>query len=112
MIDGILHSSGGNYIGQGTNNIAEIKAVEHSLDLLLWWGFNEEAISIYTDSQYVIGLFSKGWKAKKNIVLVGKVKERLKDFTNITFIWVKGHSGDKYNDMADGFAKAAIDSQS
>lgn len=109
LIDGEVHTSHGGFIGQGTNNIAEVKGVEYGLQVLKELDYNWEEIIIYTDSQYAIGLFTKNWKAKVNKELINKVKKDLEDFPNLAFVWVKGHSGDEYNEMADQLANAAVD---
>jgi ribonuclease HI len=53
------------YLGEGTNNIAELTAIERGLQLVP----AEErtrVVAVYTDSSYAIGLLSMGWKAKAN----------------------------------------------
>ena len=110
LVDGEVLSSGGDFIGSGTNNIAEVKAIQYSLTLLKSVGFEKESISLYTDSQYAVGLFTKGWKPRANVELINSVKEQLKDFSNLEIVWVRGHNGDQYNEMADSLAKKAIDS--
>jgi ribonuclease HI len=110
LIDGEVFMTAGEFIGRGTNNIAEVKGIEYGLTALKSLEYNEEEIVIYTDSKYAIGLFSKNWKPKVNIELINKVREDLEHFSNLKFVWVKGHSGDKYNEMADVLAKTAIDS--
>lgn len=105
----VIHSEGC-FLGQGTNNIAEIKAIECALEICKERGYQNEDITIYTDSQYAIGLLSKGWNPKVNIELINSVKDILKDFTELEMKWVKAHNGNKYNELADTLAKSAIDS--
>ena len=40
-------------------------------------------------------------------MFIDTIYEQAKKKVNITFEKVKGHSGDKYNDLADSLAKAA-----
>lgn len=48
------------------------------------------------------------WKTNKTGTIDYKrFYDKIKNTVNITFHKVKGHSGDKYNDMADALAKAA-----
>ena len=48
------------------------------------------------------------WKTNKSGTIDYKrFYDEMKNTVNITFHKVKGHSGDKYNDMADALAKAA-----
>ena len=77
-------------------------------------------IKIYTDSNYVkdgITIWIDNWKKNnwktsdkknvKNVDLWKKLKE-LTESKNIEWIWVKGHSGDQMNELADSLAKKAI----
>lgn len=97
------------YIGEATNNIAEIRAFEKALNILIEQGKEWEEVSIYTDSNYVVGLFSKGWNAKANIDLVASVRKKLENFPNLTLTWVKGHNNDKFNELADKLAGLAVE---
>ena len=66
------------YLGVGTNNIAELTAIERALDT---GGRRRRqrrgAVRIYTDSAYSIGVLSKGWKAKANQELIARMRRRL-----------------------------------
>jgi ribonuclease HI len=97
-------------IKNSTNNIAEITAIYQAI-------LNtKEDIKIYTDSKYCIGCFTvwyknwmnNGWKTKsgyqvKNMNLIKSTLSLMKD-RNITFEHVKGHSGNKYNELVDRLA--------
>ena len=92
----------------GTNNQAEIAAVIVALKMIK----NPiNSLTIYTDSEYVIGCASLGWKRKKNVELwkeFDKQFERAKQLcSNIIFKHVKGHNGDRWNDYVDKLAVAA-----
>ena len=52
------------------------------------------------------------WKANLDMTKAYKsyIRECRKNM-RINFVKVKGHSGDKYNDMADALAKAALNSK-
>ncbi|MCP4670768.1 MAG: ribonuclease HI [Desulfobacula sp.] len=93
------------YIGQGTNNIAELTAIKVALKELKR---NDLPVYIFSDSSYSIGLLTKGWKPKKNQTLVFQIRKLLKKFNNISFIKVKGHAGVKENEVADFLATSAI----
>jgi ribonuclease HI len=92
------------YIGNQTNNIAELSAIKIALENLKVYYI---PISIYTDSQYSIGVLSLGWKAKANVELIGKIKKLMDKFSDIEFIKVKGHSGDYGNEIVDKLAVKA-----
>lgn len=93
------------YLGESTNNIAELTAILEALKLIK--DPNRE-IELFTDSAYCIGLFTKGWKAKKNTELVNQIKDLLKRFPNLKFKKVKGHSDNWGNDKADSLATYAV----
>jgi ribonuclease HI len=92
------------FLGEATNNIAELMAIERALDLL-----KEPArpAVIYTDSSYAIGVLTKGWKAKANVELVGRVKVRLAKRPATRLVHVPGHAGVELNERADELAREA-----
>lgn len=95
------------YIGNSTNNIAELTAVKTALMELKR---SDLPIRIYTDSSYVCGLLISGWKAKKNIPLVDSIKKLMAQFDDLRIIKVKGHDGINGNERADQLATSAITS--
>ncbi len=93
------------YLGEGTNNIAELMAILRGLELV-----EDPAVpvDVMTDSEYCIGLLGKGWKAKKNQELVAELRECLARFSDVRLIKVPGHAGVEGNERADELARAAI----
>lgn len=89
-----------------TNNRAEINAVIIGLEQL----FTPCHVIVYTDSQYVIGVMSKGWKRKANHDLL-LLLDRLCAFHEVEFVHVKGHDGNPGNEEADALAKAEVQRQ-
>ncbi|MFI5309390.1 MAG: ribonuclease HI, partial [Polyangiales bacterium] len=89
------------FLGEGTNNIAELQAIELALDEI---ADHDRPVRIYTDSQYAIGVLSKGWKAKANVELVKRVRGRLAARKDVQFHYVRGHSGVPLNERADALA--------
>ena len=83
-----------------TNNRMEIQACIEALKVLN--GTNHK-ITIYTDSQYLIKGATE-YKRNVNHLLWKELDELMKD-KKIKFVWVKGHSGDYWNDRADTLAK-------
>lgn len=68
-----------------------------------------EKIYIYHDYEGIASWCLGKWKTnKKGTIEYKKFYDKIKDSVNITFIKVKGHSNDKYNDLADSLAKQAI----
>lgn len=64
-------------------------------------------LDIYTDSQYCINVLTGKWSATANTDLVEKFKMAAKNLKSVVFHWVKGHSGDVYNEMVDDMAYSA-----
>ena len=98
-----IHSS---FFGEEetTNNRMEIQAV---IEAIIWAKENKlTEIEIFTDSMYVIGTMSKNWKRNKNHDL-WEILDKL--VLNMTISWnhVKGHEGDKYNELCDALAVEA-----
>lgn len=93
------------YIGQGTNNIAELEAIKAAL---LSIKKQNMPVIIFTDSSYALGLLTKGWKAKQNTTLVEEIRALASSFKHLRFVKVKGHAGDPDNERADRLAVQAI----
>lgn len=99
-----------------TNNRMELLAVVKALESLV----QSSNVTIYTDSQYVqMGMFKAFyWKAKGWVTSTG-TKVQNKDLWGryldaaqhhaIKAVWIKGHAGNKYNEMCDIYAKKARD---
>jgi ribonuclease HI len=101
--DGTLELS--EYLGHATNNIAELTAILRGIDE----GGSEAArLVVHTDSQYAIGVLSKGWRAKANTELVEKIRARIRSRGNVAFVYVPGHSGVPLNERCDELARLAI----
>jgi len=97
------------YIGEETNNVAEISGIAYAIDYLIQNGKNWEEAILYTDSNYCVGLFTKNWNASKNKELVAAVRQKLEDCPNLDIKWVRGHNGNKYNEIVDKLAGIAVD---
>lgn len=91
-----------------TNNMMELGAVIIGLRLIK----NPiDSLTIITDSMYVIGCATMGWKRKKNVrlwqefdVQYARVRAMCPD---IQFKHVKGHNGDEWNEYCDNLAVRA-----
>ena len=94
------------YIGHGTNNIAEISAVIEALKSIN--EIQNKNITVYTDSQLIVGYLNSGWKVNKNIELVNEMKNLTKKCGKFKIVKVKGHSNNKYNNIADRLAIGAL----
>ena len=102
-----------------TNNRMELLAVITGLEALKL----ECEVTIYSDSKYVVDAIEKGWalswqmkgwrradgKPAQNIDLWQRLLPLL-DKHKVSFVWLKGHAGHKYNEKCDAMAVAASQS--
>lgn len=101
-----------------TNNIMEITAVIEALKMLK----RECEVNLYSDSAYVVNAFNNGWiynwiknnwkTAAKDPVKNKELWEELYNLTKIhkvTFIKVKGHSDNEFNNRCDELARGEIE---
>jgi ribonuclease HI len=101
-----------------TNNRMELTAVIEALTVLK----QRCVVTVYTDSQYVrqgITTWIHGWKQRgwrtadkqpvKNVELWQRL-DTLNAAHQVTWKWVKGHSGDPGNERADALANRGVDS--
>ena len=72
-------------------------------------------VSVFSDSKYVVdavekkwvfGWQKKGFKGKKNVDLWQRFLA-IYPKHNVSFTWVKGHAGNKYNEVCDQLAVQA-----
>lgn len=91
-----------------TNNQMELGAVIIALRVIK---DPCDSITIFTDSQYVIGCATLGWRRKKNVKLWEEYDAQFKRVSelcpNIMFSHVRGHNGDKWNEYCDKIAVKA-----
>lgn len=84
--------------------IATLEAIRWAVD------HNVDKISIHYDYQGIESWAKGDWKTNKPISEYYKKEfDLLSTKTNVSFVKVKGHSGDKYNDRADYLAGKAAD---
>jgi ribonuclease HI len=98
-----------------TNNRMELRSILSGLqEIKSRWTHPYPKIAVISDSKYCVNGASiwmyrwekRGWK-KKNADLW----KEMFDFCNIlkpSFFWVKGHSGNKYNELCDSLAETSI----
>jgi ribonuclease HI len=105
IIDGEKRKEIGEYIGEGTNQIAELQAIFHGLTDVTE---RDRTVVVYSDSAYAIGLLTKPWRAKANVELVEKLRALAKQFSDLRFVKVLGHSGVAENERCDQLATSAV----
>jgi ribonuclease HI len=104
LIDGKQRRELSEYLGEGTNNIAELTAIELALRVAP----PERPLRVHTDSQYAIGVLTKGWKAKANQELIAKLRALVVAHSQLELVYVPGHSGVLLNERADVLAVQAV----
>jgi ribonuclease HI len=106
VVDGDRRAELSEYLGIGTNNIAELTAILRAAERVC--GGPARQVHIYTDSSYAIGVLSKGWRAKANQRLVADVQAALRKLAAVTLHHVPGHAGVPLNERADELARLAV----
>lgn len=103
-----------------TNNRMELTAVISSLSALKTMNDLPNQVSVYTDSQYVqkgITEWIRKWKlnswktSDKKPVKNKDLWLLLDDLANgfpLSWVWIKGHAGNEYNERCDTLTQEAI----
>ena len=102
---------------QTTNNQMELTGAISALSALK----EPCRVTLYTDSQYIVNAINQKWlenwkkrgwkKADKSPVLNRELWEALDGQLSrhqVTFVWVKGHADNAYNNRCDALARGAI----
>jgi ribonuclease HI len=112
-------------LGEATNNIAELYAMYKALYYIHTFTSKWIECEIYSDSNYVVEGINKWlpkWMQNEWIGSNGKVIKNVELWKNVAFqlmrikiakqsvnvIHILGHSGNKWNDLADRYAKECI----
>lgn len=103
--DGAIVHKEATVIRHESNNRGELKAIINAVD----WCPDGTTIEVRSDSQYAINTLSGKWQRKKNKELFKQWDKIVaKKGIDVTFKWVRGHSGDKYNEMCDQMCDDAV----
>ena len=100
---------------QTTNNRMEITAALEALKALK----QPSVVHLFTDSSYLVnaatawlpGWKARGWRRKDGVLLnadLWQELDRVMAEHQISWEWVKGHAGNRYNERADELANEAI----
>lgn len=95
------------YLGEATNNFAELTAIERGLSLV------PEAdracrVHLYTDSAWSLGVLVQGWKAKTHLDLIEHIRAVAETFADLELLKIRGHAGHHGNEEADRLATMAV----
>jgi ribonuclease HI len=105
IVDGDKTIEMSEFLGQGTNQIAELTAILMGLTKL---PTRDRPVIVYSDSAYSIGLLTQAWKAKANVELVEKLRGVCREFKDLRFVKVAGHAGIPLNERTDQLVGEAI----
>jgi ribonuclease H-related protein len=93
------------------NIIGEIFGVINSLD----WAVSNgaEKIKIYHDYDGISKWISGEWEAKSDAakMFIGLYNAKFADLLTVEFVWIPGHSHNKYNERADELAERAFNNR-
>lgn len=101
----IIKESSKGFVGS-TNNRLEMLAIISAVNAAP----AKADLTIYTDSQYCITSFTNSKNPKKNLDLIRLYHNCAAKLNSIEFVWVKGHSGNEYNEYVDRLAYSAYES--
>ena len=89
------------------NVAGEIKGSEAAMRFAKENGYKK--LAIHYDYEGIQKWCTGEWAAKKEgTQAYQRIYEEMKQYVQIKFVKVKGHSNDKYNDYADMLAKSAL----
>lgn len=89
-----------------TNNRMEMQGIIAALQWIKQQHLEYRHINLYSDSALLINTLNQSWKRRKNIDL-WKQLDDARSGLNVTFQWLKGHAGQKYNERCDQIARKA-----
>lgn len=87
-----------------TNNYMEMWAVHEALKSITNKSIPVELIS---DSKYVIETIKGNYRIGANEELWERIEREVKEFSDISFTWVKGHNGNIGNEIVNDLAEGA-----
>ena len=109
-------------MASGSNNVAELCGIRDGLDYV-WFSFGSlgdrefaayESLEVVSDSQYALGAASGKNAVHANADLVQAIRKMVVDIQvdlPITFAWVRGHSGEEWQERTDRLAVRAKEKQ-
>ena len=86
-----------------TNNRMELTAAIKGLEATPFGS----AVALYSDSEYLVNTMTRNWKRRANQDLWGRL-DALAAERHVTWNWVRGHAGDRWNEEADRLAFSAM----
>ena len=86
-----------------TNNRMELTAAIKGLEA----ASAGTPVALYSDSSYLVNTMTRNWKRRANQDLWARL-DALAAERHVTWNWVRGHAGDRWNEEADRLASSAM----
>lgn len=83
-----------------TNNRMELMAAIKGLQMIP----DGSSVKVISDSQYLVKTMNGVWKEGKNFDLWNELRKCIRNKEKVQFQWVRGHNGNKYNEICDSLA--------
>ncbi|MGH7744663.1 MAG: ribonuclease HI [Candidatus Dormibacteria bacterium] len=101
---------------KSTNNRCEMMGIIRALQRVEINPYMQfDTITVHSDSQYALGMFTGEWKVKKgtkNLDLIAEHalvdNELVRKGTRTKYLWVEGHNGNVGNELADTLANTRL----
>lgn len=90
------------YVGQGTNQQAEINAARLAFQALK----KPCRVTVFSDSQYLVQTMNGAYRRGTHLNLWEDLDRAIMNH-QVKWVWVKGHNGDKENERANLLAENA-----
>ena len=98
------------YLGDSTNQVAEIWAIGGALEHLTEQGEDKEEAHIFSDSQFALDCLTGKIFSQKHFYIIAKVKKLIRNREGaVHYHHVAGHANITENDCADKLAKAGAE---
>lgn len=81
-----------------TNNVMEMTAVLQAMKSIT---DKSIPVEVFSDSKYVVETLNGNFQIKKNAELWQELVAEKEKFTDIKFVWVKGHDKNQHNNEVD-----------
>ena len=97
----------GEFVGLGTNNSAELRAVRRGLYAAKQLYGVAVPLRLISDSEYALSAARDRWTSPRNRALVLAIRKQVVEFAALTLEHVAGHAGIFGNELADYHAGTA-----
>lgn len=104
-VDGVPIVEVSEYVGLGTNSLAELRAMRRAFWLLETLALGPA--TVWSDSEYAIGAATQTWEPESHARLVDALRAQKARLPDVTIAHVRGHSGVWGNELADWLAGSA-----